>query len=101
MASDEYGPKQRKSNDINGLPRCPQGRDVGVFGKAIDFADGVTAGFIYAAAINELVVKTEELHRMLGELDEEERVLIPTLQEDLAAIDTKWILATAMFNINA
>lgn len=98
---DDQHPKQRKPNDINGLRQCPQGRDVGIFGKAVDFADGVTAGFIYAVAINELVVKTEELHRMLGELDEEERVLIPTLHEDLAAIDAKWILATAMFNINA
>ena len=98
---DDQHPKQRKLNDINGLRQCPQGRDVGIFGKAVDFADGVTAGFIYGAAINELVVKTEELQRMLATMDEEEKVLISTLEEDMAAIDAKWILATTMFNINA
>ena len=102
MANDEYGPKQRKPNEINGLPRCPQGTDVGIFGKAMGFVDGMTAGFIYAAAIMQLVEQTEEMNRALELQDEEEKAeQLPTLEADLAAIDEKWLMATAMFGIHA
>jgi hypothetical protein len=39
---------------------------------------------------------------MLETMDEEEKAkLLPTLQEDLREIDTKWLLATRMFSIYA
>jgi hypothetical protein len=99
MPSDE---KQKKCNDFNGLERCPLGSDVGVFGKAIGFVDGMTAGFIYAAAIVTLVEQTEEINRILETMDEEEKEkLLPTLKADLQDIDTKWLLATRMFDIRA
>ena len=93
--------KDKKSNESNGLERCPLGTDVGIFGRANALVDTMTAGFIYAAAIEELVTQTEELERMLDTLKADEKELIPTLQADLLAIDAKWVIATAMFGINA
>ncbi len=98
MPSDE---KQKKRNDSNGLQRCPVGSDVGIFGRANGFVDGLSAGFIYATAIRELITQTEEIETALATLDEEEKELLPTLKEDLADIDAKWVLATAMFAIKA
>ena len=99
---DDQHPKQRKFNEINGLQRCPQGSDVGVFGETREFFDSMTAGFVYAAAIETLVEQTLEINRMLETMDEEEKAkLLPTLQEDLREIDTKWLLATRMFSIYA
>ncbi len=93
--------KDKKSNESNGLERCPLGTDVGIFGRANTLVDTMTAGFIYAAAIGELVAQTEELERMLDTLKADEKELIPTLKADLLAIDAKWVIATAMFGINA
>jgi hypothetical protein len=93
--------KDEKSNESNGLERCPLGTDVGIFGRANALVDTMTAGFIYAAAIGELVTQTEELERMLRTLKPDEKELIPTLEEDLLAIDAKWIIATSMFGFNA
>ncbi len=93
--------KDKKSNESNGLERCPLGTDVGIFGRANALVDTMTAGFIYAAAIEELVTQTEELERMLDTLKADEKELIPNLQADLLAIDAKWVIATAMFGINA
>jgi len=93
--------KDKKSNDIKALERCPLGTDVGIFGRANALVDTMTAGFIYAAAIEELVEQTVEVDRMLGTLRADEKELIPTLQADLLALDAKWIIATAMFGINA
>ena len=91
-----------KSNESNNLERCPWGTDVGIFGKANGFVDGLTAGFIYATAIVELIEQTEEIEHMLEVMDEEERAkLLPTLEADLALIDEKWRMATVMFGINA
>ena len=99
MPSDE---KLKKTNESNGLERCPMGTDVGIFGKANGFVDGLTAGFIYATAIVQLIEQTEEIERMLETMDEEEREkLLPTIEEDMAEIDAKWVMATAMFGINA
>jgi len=98
MPNDE---KLKELNESNDLQRCPLGSDVGIFGKANCFVDGLTAGFIYATAIRELITQTIEIDRMLETLDEEEKELIPTLKEDLADIDAKWVLATAMFAIEA
>ena len=99
MPSDE---QQKKSNGSNGLRRCPQGTDVGVFGRANGFIDGMTAGFIYASAITDLVKQTEEMDKALALLSEEDKTeLLPTLEEDLRQIDEKWLLASAMFGINA
>ena len=98
MPSDE---KQKKRNDSNGLQRCPVGSDVGIFGRANGFVDGLSAGFIYATAIRELITQTEEIETALATLNEEEKELLPTLKEDLADIDAKWVLATAMFAIEA
>jgi hypothetical protein len=99
MPSDE---ERKKSNESNGLERCPMASDVGIFGKANGFVDGMTAGFIYAIAIIKLVEQTENIERTIAALDEEERAkLLPEIEEDLAAIDAKWIMATTMFGINA
>lgn len=98
MPSDE---KQKKRNDSNGLQRCPVGSDVGIFGRANGFVDGLSAGFIYATAIRELITQTKEIETALTKLDDEEKELLPTLKEDLADIDAKWVLATAMFAIEA
>jgi hypothetical protein len=38
---------------------------------------------------------------MLESMDEEEQQLMPQIKEDLAEIDAKWLLATAMFAIEA
>ena len=97
MPNDEL----KKANDSNGLERCPRGTDVGLFGKAEKFHDNILAGFIYAAAVEELIKQTEEINHMLETLTEEEKELLPTLKEDLADIDAKWIIATAMFGIDA
>ena len=70
MPSDE---KLKKSNDSNGLERCPQGGDVGVFGENRDFFDSMVAGFIYAAAIEKLIEQTLQIDRMLETMDEEEK----------------------------
>ncbi len=94
--------KEKKSNDSNNLEGCPAGTDIGPLGKSSDFVDTFVAGFIYAAAIEGLVEQTLEINTMLETMDEEEReFLMPTLKEDLADIDAKWILATAMFSIEA
>ena len=94
-------PEEKKPNDSNGLERCPTGTYVGLFGHATDFVDGFVAGFIYASACEVLVEKTLEINCMLETMTEEEKELLPTLKEDLADIDAKWILATAMFSIEA
>ena len=94
-------PEEKKRNESNGLDRRPDGLDVGVFGKSTDFVDSFIAGCIYAAAVTELIKQTEQINHMLETMTEEEKELIPTLREDLADIDTKWLLATAMFGINA
>ncbi len=94
-------PKEKKRNDSNGLERCPVGTDVGPLGKSTEFVDTFVAGFIYATAIVELIEKTEEINIMLETMDEEEKQLLPTLNEEIADIDAKWILATAMFGIEA
>ena len=91
----------KKDNDSKGLDDCPVGADVGPLGKSTEFVDSFVAGFIYAAAVTELVKQTEEINHMLETMTEEEKELIPTLKEDLADIDAKWLLATAMFGINA
>ena len=94
--------KDKKPNDIKALDRCPHGSDVGIFGKAAGFVDGMTAGFIYAAAIEELVKQTEEIDAALATLSEEEKSeLLPGIEEDLKAINEKWLLCTAMFGIHA
>ena len=94
--------KDKKPNEINGLPRCPQGTDVGIFGKAAGFVDGMTAGFIYGAAVIQLVKQTKEIDTALATLTEEEKAeLLPGIEEDLKAIDEKWLLCTAMFGIHA
>lgn len=93
--------KEKKSNDIKALERCPLGTDVGIFGHSSEFVDSMAAGFIYAAAIEGLIEQTLEINRMLETMDEEEKELLPTLEEDLADIDAKWLLATAMFSIKA
>jgi hypothetical protein len=94
--------KDEKFNESNDLERCPMGTDVGIFGKANGFVDGLTAGFIYATAIVQLIEQTEEIEHMLEVMDEEERAkLLPTLEADLALIDEKWRMATVMFGINA
>ena len=100
--TDDQHPKQRKPNDINGLRRCPQGTDVGVFGENREFFDSMTAGLIYASAIESLIEQTVEIDRILETMDEEEKAkLLPTLEEDLRDINAKWLLATAMFSIEA
>ncbi len=98
MPNDEL----KKANDSNGLERCPRGTDVGLFGQAEKFQDNILAGFIYAAAIEELVRQTEEINIMLETMDDEEmQMLLPTLEKDLEEIDQKWIIATAIFGIDA
>lgn len=94
-------PEEKKPNDSNGLERCPAGTDVGPLGRSTDFVDTFVAGFIYAAAIGELVRKQEEINIFLETMDEEEKTLLPTLQSEIAELDAKWILATAMFAIEA
>ena len=91
----------KKPNNIKALERCPLGTDVGIFGRANALVDSMTAGFIYAAAVEELVDQTIKVERILGTLRADEKELIPTLKEDLVALDAKWIMATAMFGINA
>jgi len=93
--------KDKKPNDIKALERCPLGTDVGIFGRANALVDTMTAGFIYAAAIEELVAQTLAIESTLDELSEDQKELIPTLRDDLAALDAKWIIATAMFGIDA
>ncbi len=94
-------PEEKKPNDFNGLERCPAGTDVGPLGRSTDFVDTFVAGFIYASAIGELVRKQEEINTFLETMDEEEKALLPTLQSDIAELDAKWVLATAMFAIDA
>lgn len=89
------------SNDTNTLERCPVGTDVGPLGRSTEFVDTFIAGFIYAAAIEGLIEQTLEIDRMLETADDEEQQLLPALRQDLADIDTKWILATRMFSIEA
>jgi hypothetical protein len=99
MPNDE----QRKNlNDSNGLERCPQGTDVGPFGRALKSFDNMTAGWIYAAAIEELLKRTEEIEKAIELIDPADLAKqLPSLEEDLADIDEKWILATALFGIDA
>ena len=94
-------PEEKKPNDSNGLERCPAGTDVGPLGRSTDFVDTFVAGFIYASAIGELVRKQEEINIFLETMDEEEKALLPTLQSEIAELDAKWVLATAMFAIDA
>ena len=94
-------PKEKKRNESKDLGRCPTGTDVGLFGHATDFVDSFVAGFIYAAACEELLERTHEINRLLETMTEEEKALIPTLEQDIADIDSKWVLATAMFGIDA
>jgi len=89
------------SNDTNTLERCPAGSDVGPLGRSTEFVDTFVAGFIYAAAIEGLIEQTSEIDRMLGEIEGDEIELLPALKDDLADIDSKWILATRMFSIEA
>ena len=91
----------KKPNDINGLEPCPAGTDVGPLGRSTEFVDTFIAGFIYAAAIEGLIEQTREIDKMLSTMDEDERALMPQLKEDLANINAKWLLATAMFAIEA
>ncbi len=94
--------REKKLNDSNGLERCPAGTDVGPLGRSTEFVDTFVAGFIYAAAIEGLIEQTLNIQEMIEAIDPDERVkLLPGLEEDLADIDAKWILATAMFSIEA
>ncbi len=93
--------KEKKRNDSNGLERCPAGTDVGPLGKSTEFVDSFVAGFIYAAACQELVRQTLEINHMLETMSEAEKSCIPNLEQDMEDIAAKWLLATAMFGINA
>jgi hypothetical protein len=93
--------REKKPNDSNGLERCPAATDVGPLGRSTEFVDSFVAGFIYAAAIEGLIEQTLEIDRMLETMDDEEKQLLPAIKEDLADIDAKWVLATAMFAIEA
>lgn len=95
-------PEEKKPNDIKDLGRCPAGTDVGPLGRSTEFVDTFVAGFIYAAAIGDLVEQTEQINQYLETMTEEEIAQhLPNLEEDLADLDAKWILATAMFAIEA
>jgi hypothetical protein len=98
MPNDEL----KKSNDINGLRRCPQGSDVGVFGRAKGFADALTASFIYGQAISDLTHQTLEVQHMLETMDEEETAHIKEEVEKTALeLDAKWAMAAAMLGIQS
>lgn len=95
-------PEEKKPNDIKDLRRCPAGTDVGPLGRSTEFVDTFVAGFIYAAAIEGLVEQTEQINQYLETMTEEEIAKhLPDLDEDLADLDAKWILTTAMFAIEA
>ena len=91
---------EKKTNKTNGLEDPMRFTD-GPLARSAEFVDSFVAGFIYAAAIEQLVEQTIEINIMLETMDEEEKQLLPTLKEDIADIDAKWILATAMFGIKA
>ena len=92
----------KKSNDINGLRRCPMGSDVGIFGKSREFVDSLTASFVYAEAISELARQTLEVQRVLESIDEEETLVIKKeVERTSLELDAKWALAAAMLGINS
>jgi hypothetical protein len=94
--------KDKKVNEFKALgDACPLGRDVGIFGKANKFIDRFAGGMIYAAAINDLVAQTIEIEKMLATMSEDEIELMPTLQEDLAAIEMQWLMTGAIYNFEA
>jgi len=94
-------PEEKKRNESKALGRCPQGTDVGLFGKSTDFVDSFVAGFIYAAACEELVKQTLEINQILETMSEAEKSCIPNLEQDMVDLAAKWVLATAMFGIDA
>ena len=95
-------PEEKKRNDIKGLERCPHGTDVGPLGRSSEFVDTFTAGFIYATAIDELVRRTQEIEEAIDLIHPDERhKVLANLEEEMQELDAKWILATAMFAIDA
>ncbi len=95
-------PEEKKRNDSNGLGRCPMGTDVGPLGRSANFVDTFTAGFIYATAIDELVKRTIEIDEAIDLIHPDERhKVLANLEEEMQELDAKWILATAMFSIDA
>ena len=98
MPNDEM----KKSNDINGLRRCPQGSDVGIFGRSKDFVDSLTASFIYGEAISDLTHQTLEVQHMLETMDKEETDCLKAQVEKTALeLDAKWAIAARMLGIQS
>lgn len=94
--------EQKKSNDINGLEKCPRGTDVGPLGRAERLVDNFVAGWIYAAAVEELLQRTEEIDRLLeATTAEEDSPEMVEIKKQLMDIDEKWVLAAAMFGVEA
>lgn len=94
-------PDTKKSNKTNGL-EDPTRFAGGPLAKSADFVDSFVAGFIYAAAIEELVEQTLEMNAMMATMDDEEReMLLPTLEKDGEEIDAKWMLASMVFGYEA
>ncbi len=92
----------KKDKDIKGLDDSTPITTQGPLDRAEEFVDTFAAGFIYAAAIGELVRQTLEVEHMLETMDEEEKEkLLPTLRADMLELDMKWVLATKMFAIDA
>jgi hypothetical protein len=94
----------KKSNDINGLQRCPHGSDVGIFGKSKDFVDSMTASFVYAEAISELARQTLEVERMSAAIDKatpETDAIQKQIKKTTLELDAKWALAAAMLGIQS
>lgn len=85
-------PDTKKSNEFNGLEKCPRGSDVGPLGEANAFAQNLTSSLVFNMAIEELI-KDEEIVRAALADDPDSTDLLA----ELAEVEAKWLLAMALF----
>ena len=74
---------------------------VGPLGDAVDFAESLYAGFVYCAAIKELMRAQLEVNAALEMADELPAEILAEVKATDAEMEDKWLLAMGMLGIEA
>jgi len=89
------------SKDRSRIEDYVPGFGVGPLGKASEFAELLYAGFIYSAAIRELMETQLEVNEALADPDHFPADVLAEIHATDKEMEDKWLLATTMFGIKA
>ena len=74
---------------------------VGPLGDAVDFAESLYAGFIYSAAIRELMETQLEVNEALADPDHFPADVLAEIHATDKEMEEKWLLAMGMLGIES